>query len=95
MNNNSYTLFERDEYLAKKDALGFTSKHFSDCGKYIMADRGTSEKCEDCNHEIVLPDWIPETYPSIRYFQIDVPDENGEVDEYGDKPIFQPYYLRK
>ena len=87
--NFSYTFFERDEYLAKKDALGFTCEEFSTDGKYILVDKGTAEKCEDCNHDIVLPDWIPDTYPSIKYHYEDIIDENGEADEYGDKPILR------
>lgn len=63
MSNISYTFYERDEYLAKKDALGFTCDNFTTDGKYIMVDRGQVEHCEDCNHDIVFPDWFPLVMP--------------------------------
>lgn len=79
-NKKRYTWFERAEYLAKKDELGFTADNFSTDGKYILAHRGLDTPCLEANQNAVLPDYIPETYS----VEVKTGVDTGEVDGNGE-----------
>lgn len=72
MSHEIFTMYATTpEALAQRELAGFKGGRPSKDGKYIIGGLGKHDGCDNCDHDLSVPEFLPDMYPQTLNKKID------------------------